>query len=573
MRLYDSRTYLVRGLIVSRRRRMLLVLVLLSGLWSAACAPWDVARIQVYAQSSDTYVSMNGNDDNSCTSPLSPCRTIQAAINKTPSGGTVHVAAGTYTENIEMKSGVNVNGAGPTDTSIVGGASTSGVVLFSSVVNAKLQGFRITVDEPVPGVDRAVVFSGSSGGTAVLQNNIIQNTQYGIFVWAPSTPTIENNTLVGGPDEQGIYVGNSATAPVIRNNIISGYSFAGIHVVAGAVSPMPIIAYNDLWDNGENYRNYPDQTGINGNIAADPAFVNAASNDFHLRSTPTLSPAIDAGDPSSDYANEPEPNGGRINMGAYGNTSEAATSSYVCYSGLPSPSVSLAGADIESGGVRYWLTVENWNAYPDDLFVPAPDLPPCGLNTNASRTWVDIFDSGDDSRINGYCGLDASADMERLWTFVRDDATPPESVYLVVWDRSCSEQYVSNMVDIPPSPLTCYTLTTNLNPSTGGSVNLSPQPNCGGDTYLENTDVQLTASPSSGYTFDGWSGDASGLNNPVSIVMNGNKSITANFSEISPTCYSLTLTHSGSGSDPVATPAKSASCASDGQYVAGEAIS
>ena len=36
------------------------------------------------------------------------------------------------------------------------------------------------------------------------------------------------------------------------------------------------------------------------------------------------SPLVNAGDPASDYANEPEPNGHRINLGAYGNTPWAA---------------------------------------------------------------------------------------------------------------------------------------------------------------------------------------------------------------------------------------------------------
>jgi len=38
------------------------------------------------------------------------------------------------------------------------------------------------------------------------------------------------------------------------------------------------------------------------------------------------SPCIDAGDPNSDYSLEPDPNGGRINMGVYGNTTEASKS-------------------------------------------------------------------------------------------------------------------------------------------------------------------------------------------------------------------------------------------------------
>ncbi|NIT52990.1 MAG: hypothetical protein GWO41_09690, partial [candidate division Zixibacteria bacterium] len=50
---------------------------------------------------------------------------------------------------------------------------------------------------------------------------------------------------------------------------------------------------------------------------------NAAAGDFHLKS---ISPCIDRGDTLDDYSNEPEPNGGRINMGAYGNTPEATLS-------------------------------------------------------------------------------------------------------------------------------------------------------------------------------------------------------------------------------------------------------
>ena len=62
--------------------------------------------------------------------------------------------------------------------------------------------------------------------------------------------------------------------------------------------------------------------------------------DYHLKSTAghwdsglgvwtndaANSPCIDAGDPASAWTNEPSPNGGQINMGAYGNTEEASKS-------------------------------------------------------------------------------------------------------------------------------------------------------------------------------------------------------------------------------------------------------
>ena len=88
-----------------------------------------------------------------------------------------------------------------------------------------------------------------------------------------------------------------------------------------------------------------DTTNANGdscdiyfNILENPQLVNPIFSDLHLQSTtgsyhngqwlpdPNHSPCIDAGDPSLSFANEPEPNGGIINIGAYGNTDRASLS-------------------------------------------------------------------------------------------------------------------------------------------------------------------------------------------------------------------------------------------------------
>ena len=66
----------------------------------------------------------------------------------------------------------------------------------------------------------------------------------------------------------------------------------------------------------------------------------AADDDFHLQSLigsykvatgsfsvdQTTSQAIDAGDPADAFANEPAPHGDRVNIGRYGNTTEASKS-------------------------------------------------------------------------------------------------------------------------------------------------------------------------------------------------------------------------------------------------------
>lgn len=77
-----------------------------------------------------------------------------------------------------------------------------------------------------------------------------------------------------------------------------------------------------------------------GNIDAAPCFADPNNRDYHLESqagrwdpitqswvkNDVTSHCIDAGDPLSPIGREPFPNGGRINMGAYGGTAEASKS-------------------------------------------------------------------------------------------------------------------------------------------------------------------------------------------------------------------------------------------------------
>jgi uncharacterized repeat protein (TIGR02543 family) len=90
--------------------------------------------------------------------------------------------------------------------------------------------------------------------------------------------------------------------------------------------------------------------------------------------------------------------------------------------------------------------------------------------------------------------------------------------------------YLGGGMSTPPTPnitlvggvvVTNYTLTTSVS----GSGSVSPS----SGTYAANSVVTLTATPASGYTFTGWGGSASGTTNPLSVTMNGNKSITATF--------------------------------------------
>jgi len=72
-----------------------------------------------------------------------------------------------------------------------------------------------------------------------------------------------------------------------------------------------------------------------------------------------------------------------------------------------------------------------------------------------------------------------------------------------------------------------YTLSLSKNPNEGGSVIPS-----GGGTYQEGADVTVEATPSSGWKFDGWTGDKQSADNPFTFTITQNTSLTANFSEL-----------------------------------------
>ena len=75
---------------------------------------------------------------------------------------------------------------------------------------------------------------------------------------------------------------------------------------------------------------------------------------------------------------------------------------------LPNPVLFLVTQEYYTAGgtdfVRYRYDVMNKDAYPAEMFAPAPGLPPCGANKNSSRSWVDIFDSRG-KRLYGFCAL------------------------------------------------------------------------------------------------------------------------------------------------------------------------
>jgi len=102
-----------------------------------------------------------------------------------------------------------------------------------------------------------------------------------------------------------------------------------------------------------------------------------------------------------------------------------------------------------------------------------------------------------------------------------------------------------------------YILATDVSPAGAGSVSPS------GGNYDAGVTVTLTATPASGYTFDYWSGSASGTSSTTTVVMNAHRSVTAHFTPLAQT-YTLTTDVSPAGAGSVSP--------SGGNYDDGEAF-
>ena len=191
-------------------------------------------------------------------------------------------------------------------------------------------------------------------------------------------------------------------------------------------TPGSIVGYDC---NNISYSNISDGicSGSNGNISVDPLFLDSSNGNFHLL---PISPCIDAGDPSSDYANEPQPNGGRINMGAYGNTSEAAITVDSDGDGITDPQETRWGldwndADSDDDGLTDYEEV-SYDGDPN-TYDPYDPVTETGTDLNAM-----VLDTDGDGQadlqeiIHGANPIDQTSLADVMTIYVDDVADPLE---------------------------------------------------------------------------------------------------------------------------------------------------
>ncbi|HLB74075.1 MAG TPA: hypothetical protein VJJ98_08660 [Sedimentisphaerales bacterium] len=308
-----------------------------------------------------------------------PFDTIQEAIDTAIDGDTIIVQPGLYAENINfLGKNITLTSTGPTSSAIVKATTIDGTVTFRGTEdpNCTLTGFNI--NGPIAGYDWEIDPAGENHTHATISHCILENigTGCGQLIYAcdgiishcliakinymcgrPGPVAqivgchglIENCTMADMYDGIEVLPGGTCT---LRNCIL--YRSYGMIVPAEATLNISYcrIERDSYTVIGEGTVNWGP-----GNIEADPCFAAVGTwdtdGDYHLKSQAgrwdaddgewtmdeVTSLCIDAGDPMTPINFEPFPNGGMVNMGAFGGTPEASKS----YFGKPPCETIIAG--------------------------------------------------------------------------------------------------------------------------------------------------------------------------------------------------------------------------------------
>jgi hypothetical protein len=220
--------------------------------------------------------------------------TIQDAVNEAIDGDTIMVWPGVYQEAVFI---------------------TGKAVTIQSADDAAV--IMAPANDPI-----AFTFQFAESLNCTLRNFVITNCREVAILCHSASPELINLTIV---DNQFGITAYEGANPSITNCILWNNEFGDFELCRARYSLIGSL------EPGDKER---------GNISKDPMFADPHNGDYHLQSEygryspqggvwvtdSQTSPCIDSGDPSMRTGREQKPNGGRVNMGAYGGTPYASKS-------------------------------------------------------------------------------------------------------------------------------------------------------------------------------------------------------------------------------------------------------
>ena len=469
------------------------------------------ASFEIIAPTLIHYVSSSGSNTSPYSSWATAANNIQSAVDVADPGDLILVGDGTYTltTNISVTKSVTIRSVNGYGSTIIDGNLVTRC-FYTNNVNAVIDGFTIRNGRILSGFGGGVQCDNGTVQNCIIENNAARDgggvalNNSGLVL----NCIIRNNTAdwgggvrcFNGTVRGCLITGNTATPHGGGINIWSGGTIQNCTITNNTATDGAGIR---LWNNGivENSiiyfntgsANYIINTGTGnsltyscttplytgtGNISDDPQFVNAGSGDYNLTSTSTL---IDAGLNRAWMTGANDLSG---NNRIYNSTVDIGAYEYTI------TNFSIDASVVGSGGSISPLGNVVVSPNSDQSFTITPDL---GYHVN------DVLVDG------------SSVGAVTSYTFTN-----------VTANHAISASFAINT----------YTLTIT---SVNGTVTKNPDQ----ANYNHGSTVELTAAPSAGYTFTGWSGDATGSANPLTVTMDGNKNITANFAI---NTYTLTIT-------------------------------
>ena len=305
---------------------------------------------------------------------------IQPAIDFTGDGDTIIVQPGLYDEDINfLGKNITLRSANPGDPNVVPATIIHGAVVFEGTegpdciltgfnIDGSIMGFDPLIDPNGENHTHAAIShcllqgNGTCGGTVIracdgtISNCVITDNFTICLSLMPVVREclgpIKNCTIANNNSGVGVAEGGSTT---IQNCIIY-YNWEYRPQISLGAGATLNISYCDLQSGLEGIYLEDSNCAVSwgpGNIDTDPCFVQVGywdeqlnqpiEGDYHLQSQggrwdpnppsagtwvqdDVTSPCIDAADPRIPIESEPFPNGGIVNVGAYGGTAEASKS-------------------------------------------------------------------------------------------------------------------------------------------------------------------------------------------------------------------------------------------------------
>jgi len=390
---------------------------------------------------SENVAKIGGGMSNSSSSPTLTNVTFSGNSANYPGDG----GGGMYNEG----SSPNVSHTTFSNNTAYNGGGMSNSSSSPTLTNVTFSGNTATVGG---GGINNYYFSGTMTNVTFYGNAASSSSGGGAMKSSRSSPTLTNSIFWGNTPDQLIFT--TFSYPIITYSIIQG---------------------DTVWE-GE------------GNDNSDPLLEGLADNSgfTQTHALGDLSSAIDAGSPTLCPAMDQR----GFHRPIDGDENTSATCDMGAYEYASYPEVFTLTAGVEGSG--------SVAKDPDQTEYQFGEI--VSLTASADPGWS----------FSGWSG-DAAGTTNPLTISILDDT-------------SITANFTQNE----------YTLNVSVDPIDSGSVSVDPP----AVTYHYGDSVTLTASPNTGWTFTGWSGDATGIENPLEVTITGNTNINANFTDE----YSLVVT-------------------------------